>query len=217
MAQDAEEVVETGEDEESMPEETTEPEPKEIAPKRLTRKGITGLIFNVRMLRRFVQIIFFLGINAYIFAAWFGADAILAFWQTLGEALPTLPVIAPLEAPFAVIAGSFDTMQREFTAGLFPFFTIGAMIIILTILGRTACGWICPIGTIQDFVTLPNRNKHRPAPGTEKELRRVKAYVFLIVIFLVVWVGISKILGTSSALIEILGPFANAAFAPLNP
>ncbi len=179
--------------------------------------GPLGMVFNLRMLRRVVQLLFFLGINAYVMASWYGGDAIVGFWRQFGQVLPTLPIIAPLEAPAAVLAGSFDTMQREFTSGVFPFFTLGAMIIILVVLGRTACGWVCPIGTVQDFATLPNRSKIRPAPGTEKEFRRIKAYLFIMVMFFVLWVGVSKVTGTEERLVEMLGPFADAAFAPWNP
>ncbi|MGY5853213.1 MAG: 4Fe-4S binding protein [Candidatus Thorarchaeota archaeon] len=218
MAEDAEtsETIVT-EETEPVPEE----EPKEVE-KKTPKEGkslraILGYILNIRMLRRIVQIAFLLGINGYIFTAWFGGDIILGFWTEFSRYLPTLPIIAPLEAPAAVLAGSFDTLQRELTSAIFPFFTLGAMIIILTILGRSACGWICPIGTIQDFATLPNRSKVRPSPNTENEMRRVKTYLFIIVFFLAAWVGISKLLGTEANLVAALGPFADAAFAPWNP
>lgn len=193
---------------------TEEPETKRWT---LSGKALVGRVLNVRMLRRVVQIVFLLGINATILAAWFGNDAIVAFWQGFRNALPTLPIIAPLNAPFAVIAGSFDSMQREFTMGVFPFFTLGAMMIILIVVGRGACAWVCPIGTIQDFATLPNRNKTRPAPNTEIEFRRIKAYVFVVVMFLAVWVAVSHLTGQYTAIRAALGIFANAAFDPFNP
>ncbi|RDE13345.1 MAG: hypothetical protein C4K49_08625 [Candidatus Thorarchaeota archaeon] len=176
-----------------------------------------GYVFNVRMLRRVVQIVFFLGINAYVMVSLFGGQQFVAFWTEFSHILPSIPILAPLQGPAAILAGSFDTLQREFSSGLFPFFTIGAMMIILTVIGRTACAWACPIGTIQDFATLPKRNKIRPAPSTEEEMRRVKAYIFIIVMFLVVWVGISRWTGTSDMLTAALGPFAVAAFDPFNP
>jgi polyferredoxin len=128
-----------------------------------------------------------------------------------------LPIIAPLEAPFAVLAGSFDALQREFTSGFFPFFTIGATVIILIILGRAACAWVCPIGTIQDFATLPKRNKVRPGPATEIELRRIKAYVFFIVMFFALWVAVSYLTGQQATMERALGVFFKAAFDPFNP
>ncbi|TFG27283.1 4Fe-4S binding protein [Candidatus Thorarchaeota archaeon] len=219
MTEDTERLDETGEEERAEPEEEIKkPVEKEVVVKE--KKGFRnplGFIFNVRMLRRVVQILFFLGINAYIFTAWFGADHITSFWLQIQAVMPSLPILAPLEAPFAVISGSFDTMQRTFTTGLFPFFTIGAMIIILIFIGRAPCGWICPIGTIQDFVTLPKRTKIRPAPNTEADLRKIKMYIFVIVAGLAVWVGVSKVLGTEAALLAALGIFAKDAFAPLNP
>ena len=215
MADDAEQS-----NDELISEEQSEPEEEEATVEPSKPKSSVSFrsrVINVRMLRRIVQIVFLLMINAYIFAAWFGDEFITSFWKSFQAYLPTIPMVAPLEAPFSVIAGSFDTLQREFSSGVFPFFTIGAMIIILTILGRAACGWVCPVGTIQDFATLPNHSKIRPTPGTEGELRRVKAYIFVIVTFLTAWVGISTLFGNEEALVELLGPFANAAFAPFNP
>jgi len=223
MAEDSEwsEDMEVEEDEFDL-EEVSDEEDSEIhdepeTPRRLSLKNPIGIIFNVRMLRRVVQLLFLLGINAYILFAWIGGEQVLAFWEGVRDILPTLPVIAPLEAPGALLAGTFDTLQREFTGGIFPFFTLGAMIIILTILGRSACGWVCPIGTIQDFATLPKRSKVRPSPNTENELRRIKTYIFVIVMGLAVWVGISRFFGTADDLENILGPFATAAFDPFNP
>ncbi len=221
MAEDAERPETVDEEEptsEDADETSVEEEPKERKKRGIPKiKNPLGLVFNLRMLRRVVQILFLLGINGYIFAAWWGADAITHFWESFRDILPTIPIIAPLEAPFGVIAGSFDTMQRELTSGTFPFFTLGAMIIILTVLGRVACGWICPIGTLQDFATLPNRTKIRPAPNTEKEMRRVKAYVFVLVVFLAAWMGISRLTGTAEDLEKVLGMFADAPFDPFNP
>jgi ferredoxin-type protein NapH len=218
MADDAERLEEMGEEEElpeseELVEEPTLKEEKEKKP----RRNPMGIVFNLRMLRRVVQIIFLLGINAYIFTAWFGAEYITAFWTSFRDILPSIPILSPLEAPFAVIAGSFDTMQRTFTSGFFPFFTIGSMIIILIFIGRAPCGWICPVGTIQDFATLPKRSKVRPAPGTESELRKFKSYILVIVTGLAVWFGASVAVGEEGTLQNILGVFATDAFAPLNP
>jgi len=219
MAEDAERLEEMGEEEELLePEEPVEkPVVSDKKKEKKPRVNPIGMIFNLRMLRRVVQLIFLLGINAYIFTAWFGADYITAFWTSIRDVMPSLPILAPLEAPFAVIAGSFDTMQRTFTTGMFPFFTIGSMVIILIFVGRAPCGWICPVGTIQDFVTLPKRTKTRPSPSTEIELRKFKFYILVIVTGLAVWLGASRAVGGEAALEGILGIFASDAFAPLNP
>lgn len=218
MTEDAERQNGTDEEVVPEPEEIEELVGTEIKEKgKRTFQNPLGVIFNIRMLRRIVQILFFLGINAYIFIAWFGAEYITAFWLQIQSIMPTLPILAPLQAPFAVISGSFDTIQRSFTLAYFPFFTLGAMIIILIFIGRAPCGWVCPIGTIQDFITLPKREKIRPSPNTESELRKIKVYIFFIVAGLAVWVGVSKFLGTESSLIAALGGFADDVFAPFNP
>ncbi|MGY5872699.1 MAG: 4Fe-4S binding protein [Candidatus Thorarchaeota archaeon] len=222
MTDDAERLEDTGEEEETSEPDVEAEEPveeKEVKEKeeKKPRGNPLGVIFNLRMLRRVIQIGFFLAINAYIFVAWFHMPNVTRLFISFRDMLPTLPILAPLEAPFAVIAGSFDTLQQTFSTGLFPFFTLGAMIIILIFVGRAPCGWICPIGTIQDFVTLPKRTKIRPAPKTEQELRKVKIYIFVIVAGLAIWLGFARITGTAGALETSLGVFANDAFAPLNP
>ena len=222
MAEDAERIDESGADEEESELEEETPEEEILEEKKPRRIGFgrnpLGLILNIRMLRRVFQILAFIGINGYILLAWFHMPNVQAFWVSIWQNMPALPILAPLEAPFAVIAGSFDTMIREFSTGIFPFFTLGALLIISIVVGRAACGWICPIGTIQDFVTLPKRTKIRPSASTENELRKVKAYVFVIVAFFAVWVGFSRITGTADALVNILGEgLAHDVFAPLNP
>ncbi len=220
MAEDAEmsEDIDAEEEEEVIPPEDAIEEELEKPPsKRISIKNPVGLVFNVRMLRRVVQLVFLIGINVYVLAAWAGTEQIVAFWEGIRDAIPTLPILAPLEGSVSVLAGSFDTLQREFSSGVFPFFTIGAMIIILTVVGRAGCGWICPIGTIQDFATLPKKEKLRPTQATEKELRRFKAYIFVLAVFFSAWVGVSRILGTERNLVELLGIFADDAYAPFNP
>ena len=222
MTDDAERLEDTGEEEETSEPDVEAEEPveeKEVKEKeeKKPRGNPLGVIFNLRMLRRVIQIGFFLAINAYIFVAWFHMPNVTRLFISFRDMLPTLPILAPLEAPFAVIAGSFDTLQQTFSTGLFPFFTLGAMIIILIFVGRAPCGWICPIGTIQDFVTLPKRTKIRPAPKTEQELMKVKIYIFVIVAGLAIWLGFARITGTAGALETSLGVFENDEFAPLNP
>ena len=222
MTEDTGRIEDTGAEEETSEPEVEVEEPvkeQEVKEKKekKPRANPLGLIFNLRMLRRFIQIGFFFAINAYIFVAWFQMPNVTKLFVTFRDMLPTLPILAPLQAPFATISGSFDTLQATFTTGIFPFFTLGAMIIILIFVGRAPCGWICPIGTMQDFVTLPKRTKVRPSPSTEKELRKVKLYIFVIVVGLAIWMGISRATGTAETLEAALAGFANDAFAPLNP
>ncbi|MFW9793715.1 MAG: 4Fe-4S binding protein, partial [Candidatus Thorarchaeota archaeon] len=222
MAEDADYVKETVTDEEESELEEDLLEEEEAKVKKESRRisipsSPLGLILNLRMLRRFVQIVFLIGINGYILLAWFHMPNVQALWLSVWNYLPSIPILAPLEAPFGAIAGSFDIMIREFSSGIYPVFTIGAMIIILIVVGRAPCGWICPIGTIQDFVTLPKRTKVRPAPNTETELRKVKPYIFVIVAFLAVWVGFARATESAGALEAALNVFTNDAFAPLNP
>jgi hypothetical protein len=95
MGEDAETpVVEEEEEEQPDPEEDVES--VETPTEKARRFDIKGWLLNIRMLRRVVQVLFLLFINAYIFGAWFGQEQITAFWTEFAKILPTLPRIAPL-------------------------------------------------------------------------------------------------------------------------
>ena len=98
MAEDADYVDETGTDdeqselEEDVPEEsvTVEKEERKVS----LPSNPLGLILNLRMLRRFVQFVFFIGINGYILLAWFRMPNVQAFWLSIWNNLPTIPILA---------------------------------------------------------------------------------------------------------------------------
>ena len=118
MTEDTGRIEATGEEEETSEPDVEVEEPvkeEEVKEKKEKepRGNPLGLIFNLRMLRRFVQIGFFFAINAYIFVAWFHMPNVTKLFVTFRDMLPSLPILAPLEAPFATIAGSFDTLQRS--------------------------------------------------------------------------------------------------------
>ena len=110
MTEDAERLDDIGEEEEtSEPDaEVEEPvvkEEKKEKEEKTPRGNPLGILFNIRMFRRFIQIGFFVAINAYILLAWFRMPNVQAFFISIRDALPTLPILSPLDAPFVAIAG----------------------------------------------------------------------------------------------------------------
>ena len=103
MAEDAEfsDEIKAEEEEEDSTEDTIEDE-QEKTPRKITLRNPIGVLLNIRMLRRVVQIVFFLGVNVYILAAWAGTEQIVAFWEGFRDLLPTLPIISPLDGSLAV-------------------------------------------------------------------------------------------------------------------
>ena len=54
--------------------------------------------------------------------------------------------------PFAVFSCPIGMMQHFMAIHRFPFFLLGFFITIGMVVGRAACGWLCPFGLIQDVM-----------------------------------------------------------------
>src|SRR5205809_4747731 len=46
-----------------------------------------------------------------------------------------------------------DAITLFLENGLFPWLPIGIILVVGAILGRFMCGWICPVGFLQDVIT----------------------------------------------------------------
>lgn len=54
--------------------------------------------------------------------------------------------------PFAVFSCPIGMLQHSMAIHRFPFYLLGYFIVIGLIVGRAACGWLCPFGFIQDLM-----------------------------------------------------------------
>jgi len=54
------------------------------------------------------------------------------------------------------------------------------------IFGRYVCGWICPVGTINDIIGIVNKNKWVLSPGLNANIIKLKFYILFIVSFLAI-------------------------------
>lgn len=71
------------------------------------------------------------------------------------------------------------------TKGRFPFYVLGTLLVFGALLGRFICGWLCPMGWIQDLLfKLPPKKKWRGLKG-ESYLRKLRYVVLalLVIIF----------------------------------
>ena len=63
-----------------------------------------------------------------------------------------LPVVASVRSQ-AQVTSTMDAITVLLENGLFPWLPIGIMLVVGAILGRFMCGWICPVGFLQDVIT----------------------------------------------------------------
>ena len=82
--------------------------------------------------------------------------------------------------PFAVFSCPIGMLQHFAAIHRFPFFLLGFFITVGLVVGRAACGWLCPFGLIQDVMYKIKTRKF----GVPKFLNYAK-YVILIVLVLI--------------------------------
>jgi polyferredoxin len=105
-----------------------------------------------------------------------------------------LKVVPFLHSPRVGISNSTGILEAIFflfTEGIIPFFLIGLLIIIILFTNRFFCGWICPIGTIQDACAAIPTNKRTLKLSTHKSFLKIKYVLVIFILILVVPLGVS--------------------------
>ncbi|MHA1294414.1 MAG: 4Fe-4S binding protein [Promethearchaeota archaeon] len=139
------------------------------------------------IIRRIVQISAFLFINYIIIETIFSIN-LIAF-----EAMvKILPIQNSPRNPLSKGAGIVEYMFFYMAEGVFPFFLLAIFILIILFSGRWFCGWICPIGTIQDALAAIPTNKKTVKMETHNTLLNLKFGIIILLILIIVPLGISK-------------------------
>jgi ferredoxin-type protein NapH len=74
-----------------------------------------------------------------------------------------LPFIYCHACPTANFACPMGTMQYYATVHKFPFFLVGHLFLLGLLVGRMACGWLCPFGLLQDLINkIPSKKYDIP-------------------------------------------------------
>jgi polyferredoxin len=132
------------------------------------------------ILRRVVQVIAFLLINYIILEIIFSINLL-----SLDNLIKVLPILNSPRNPISNGAGILEYIFFFITEGIIPLFLIAVLIIVLLFTNRVFCGWICPIGTIQDACAAVPTKKKSIKTSTHKTLLKIK-YVFVILIVIVI-------------------------------
>ncbi len=141
----------------------------------------------ITITRRIVQILAFLLINYIIIEAIFPINLF-----SLEGIIKALPILNSPRNPLSDGAGMLEYIFFSMAEGVFPFFLVAVLILILLFSNRFFCGWICPIGAIQDVCAAIPTKKKKVKLGTHKNLLNIK-YVFIIIITLIIFpLGITK-------------------------
>ncbi|MHA2399484.1 MAG: 4Fe-4S binding protein [Promethearchaeota archaeon] len=130
--------------------------------------------------RRIAQIITFFLINYVILELIFSIN-LLSF----DSLVKVLPVLNSPRNPASTGAGILEYIFYSLIEGIFPLFLIGVLILVILLTNRVFCGWICPIGTIQDVCAGIPTKKKKFKPKTHNSLLKIK-YLFVILLIILV-------------------------------
>lgn len=102
--------------------------------------------FKWTLPRMVVQLISLLAVNAIAFTAVYPYLSL--------KAIPFgLPILNSVNSPYSSVYGTLDLFQLELAQPEFPWIALGTVFLIGAVIGRAFCGWVCPIGFIQDIIT----------------------------------------------------------------
>ncbi|MFO8019749.1 MAG: 4Fe-4S binding protein [Promethearchaeia archaeon] len=143
---------------------------------------------KVTIARRIVQTIAFLLINYVIIELIFSINL-----KGFEGFIKILPILNSPRNPLSDGAGMLEYIYYFFIEGVFPFFISGALILILLFTNRFFCGWVCPIGFIQDLLCKIPKETKRVSIENHNSLVKLKYLIVILITIIIVPLGVTKL------------------------
>jgi polyferredoxin len=128
-----------------------------------------------------------------------------------------LPILASVNSHFSTVYSSFDLIQLELSQPEFPFIVLGVVLLIGAVVGRAFCGWVCPVGFIQDVITNLKGRLDFVSPRTQKSAIRMKYVLLFVTLLISVSLGLALAFGAGSDYKTALGVLASGPFIVFSP
>jgi len=126
-----------------------------------------------------------------------------------------VPYLHTTEAPFSTAHGAYESLEYTIAQGLFPIIVLGIIYLTAVTVGRILCGWACPLGMVQDFLSYMPFKKQRISPNIASQLRDVKWAVVSFSLLTSILVGYGRIKGTITE--NSVGAFTDSPFSVISP
>jgi polyferredoxin len=166
--------------------------------------------FKWTLPRMIVQLLSLLAVNAFVLTQFFPNLKV--------QPLPLgLPILVSVNSHLSVIYSSLDLIQLELAQPEFPFIVIGIVFIIGALVGRAFCGWVCPIGFIQDIITTLKGRLDFISPRTHKTSRKLKYLILFCTLLISGSLGLALALGVGLQYKAALGVLATGPFIAISP
>jgi len=141
---------------------------------------------SIKISRRIIQIFAFLIINYFILEAFLPINLI-----SLEGLTKVLPIQNSPRNPFSNGAGILEFIFKSMAwEGIFPFFLLGVLILVLLFSNRIFCGWICPIGSIQDLCAAIPTKKKKVRITIHNKILNIKYGIIIIIVLIIFPLGI---------------------------
>src|SRR5713226_6998423 len=127
-----------------------------------------------------------------------------------------LPVVASVKAQGG-IGSTMDAMTLLLSQGLFPWLPVGIMLVVGAILGRFMCGWICPVGFLQDIITTVKGRVDSVEKRAHLQWIRLKYYLVVLAFLISGSLGLAVYYGVGNDYRTSLGPLADGLFVAITP
>jgi polyferredoxin len=128
-----------------------------------------------------------------------------------------LPILASINSPYTAIYSSLDLLQLELSQPEFPWIIIGSILLIGAVVGRAFCGWVCPIGFIQDIITTLKDKLDFVSPRAHKSGKKFKYFLLFLTFLFSGTLGLALYSGTGLEYKNALGVFATGPFTIISP
>jgi len=128
-----------------------------------------------------------------------------------------LPILLSINVPTNLAYGSLDAIQVALANPVAPWAALASVFIIGALLGRAFCGWVCPMGFIQDMVATARAGISQVNARTDESGKRVKYFVLGFALLISVSLAISLWMGIGAEYKRSLSIFADGLLIPLAP
>jgi polyferredoxin len=128
-----------------------------------------------------------------------------------------LPILVSVNSHFSTVYSSLDLIQLELSQPEFPWIVLGTVFLIGAVVGRALCGWICPIGFIQDIITTLKGKLDFVSPRTHKSSTRLKYLLLAGTLLISGSLGLALALGEGADYKAALGVLASGPFIAISP
>ncbi len=173
-------------------------------------KDLRRFKFKWTLPRMVVQLLSLLAVNALVFTE------IFPYWKLQPISLG-LPILASVNSHFTMIYSSLDLIQVELAQPEFPWIVLGSLLLIGAVLGRAFCGWVCPVGFIQDIITTLKGKLDFVSPRTHGSAKKFKYLLLLGTLIISGSLGLALYLGVGSDYKTALGVIASGPFIAISP